>query len=212
MGDRVFEAVAPFSGGEKARLVLALLVRHGPNLLLLDEPTNHLDLEMRHALSTALQAFDGAVVLISHDRHLLRVCCDKLLLVAQNRAQVYEEDLDTYARWLLQERKNANDSTAVQQNKPDKKEQRREQALARQKLQPLKNKLKQIERQLEASQTRLAAIETTLAQPEIYESAQAAELKSALSDQVVAKKELEEIELQWMDVADQIETASQTSE
>jgi ATP-binding cassette subfamily F protein 3 len=99
-GDRVFEPVAPFSGGEKARLVLALLAYQRPNLLLLDEPTNHLDLEMRQALAVALQDYTGAVVLVSHDRHLLRVVADELLLIDAGRALPFEGDLDEYARWL----------------------------------------------------------------------------------------------------------------
>jgi ATP-binding cassette subfamily F protein 3 len=99
-GDRVFEAVEPFSGGEKARLALALLVSHRPNLLLLDEPTNHLDLEMRHALAMALQDFDGAMVVVSHDRHLLRLVTDTLWLVDSGRAVPFDGDLDDYTTWL----------------------------------------------------------------------------------------------------------------
>src|SRR6185503_7559596 len=99
-GDRVFEAVEPFSGGEKARLALALVVYQRPNLLLLDEPTNHLDLDMRHALETALLGYAGAVVLVSHDRHLLSATCDSLLLVADGTCKAFEGDLDDYAKWL----------------------------------------------------------------------------------------------------------------
>ncbi|HSH42695.1 MAG TPA: ATP-binding cassette domain-containing protein, partial [Arenicellales bacterium] len=98
--DRVFEPVAPFSGGEKARLVLALIVQQRPNLLLLDEPTNHLDLEMRHALTLALQDYSGALVVISHDRHLLRSACDELLLVHDGRCEPFDHDLDYYTRWV----------------------------------------------------------------------------------------------------------------
>src|SRR5690606_15842639 len=99
-GDRVFEPVRQFSGGERARLALALIVYREPNLLLLDEPTNHLDLEMRHALEVALQSFDGAVVTVSHDRHLLRSTCDELWRVAEGRVAPFDGDLDDYARWL----------------------------------------------------------------------------------------------------------------
>jgi ATP-binding cassette, subfamily F, member 3 len=99
-GDRVFETVEPFSGGEKARLVLALVAYQRPNLLLLDEPTNHLDLEMRQALSVALQEFSGAVVLVSHDRHLLNTVADELIVVHAGRAQPIDGDLDDYTRWL----------------------------------------------------------------------------------------------------------------
>jgi ATP-binding cassette subfamily F protein 3 len=99
-GDRVYEAVEPFSGGEKARLALAMVVFQSPNLLLLDEPTNHLDLDMRHAMETALMAFAGAVMVVSHDRHLLTSTCETLWLVADGRCKPFEGDLDDYARWL----------------------------------------------------------------------------------------------------------------
>ncbi len=100
-GERVFEPVGPFSGGEKARLVLALVSFRRPNLLLLDEPTNHLDLEMRQALAVALQDYEGAVVLVAHDRHLLRAVADELLLVDAGRAAPFDGDLEDYARWFL---------------------------------------------------------------------------------------------------------------
>src|SRR5262249_28356052 len=101
-GDRVFEPVAPFSGGEKARLVLALTSWLRPNLLLLDEPTNHLDLEMRQALSVALQEYAGAVVLVSHDRHLLRTVADEFRIVSDGRVTPFDGDLEDYAQWLAQ--------------------------------------------------------------------------------------------------------------
>ena len=100
-GDRVFEPVGPFSGGEKARLVLALVSFRRPNLLLLDEPTNHLDLEMRQALAVALQDYEGAVVLVAHDRHLLRAVADELILVDAGRAAPFDGDLEDYARWFI---------------------------------------------------------------------------------------------------------------
>ncbi len=99
-GTRVEEAIAPFSGGEKARLALALLIYQRPNLLLLDEPTNHLDLDMRLALSMALQEFKGAMVIVSHDRHMLKTVTDKLLLVDSGKAMEFDGDLDDYAVWL----------------------------------------------------------------------------------------------------------------
>ncbi len=101
IGDQALSLVAPFSGGEKARLVLALLVYQRPNLLLLDEPTNHLDLEMRHALNLALQDFEGAMLIVSHDRHLLRSVCDRFVLVAGGRAEPFDGDLDDYAHWMV---------------------------------------------------------------------------------------------------------------
>src|SRR5690606_33962521 len=99
-GDQALTPVAPFSGGERSRLALALIVRRRPNLLLLDEPTNHLDLEMRHALTLALQEYEGAVVLVSHDRHLVRTTADELWLVAAGTVSPFEGDLDDYRTWL----------------------------------------------------------------------------------------------------------------
>ena len=99
-GDRAFEPVARFSGGEKARLTLALLVARRPNLLLLDEPTNHLDIEMRQALTVALQSFEGGMVVVSHDRHLIKSVADTLWLVADGKLQEFAGDLDDYQRWL----------------------------------------------------------------------------------------------------------------
>ena len=99
-GDRAFEPVARFSGGEKARLTLALLVARRPNLLLLDEPTNHLDIEMRQALTVALQSFEGGLVVVSHDRHLIKSVADTLWLVADGKLQEFDGDLDDYQQWL----------------------------------------------------------------------------------------------------------------
>jgi ATP-binding cassette subfamily F protein 3 len=110
-GDKVLQAVKTFSGGQKARLVLALLIWSRPNLLLLDEPTNHLDLEMRLALNQALQGFDGSVILVSHDRHLLRSVCDDLWLVDNGMLQQFEQDLDHYPSWLAQRKSRGENST-----------------------------------------------------------------------------------------------------
>ena len=106
-GDRVTDPVAPFSGGKKARLVLALLVLQKPNLLLLDEPTNHLDLEMRHALGVALAEYSGALLVISHDRHLLRSVCDELYIVHEGRVREFKESLDDYPAWLKEQESEA---------------------------------------------------------------------------------------------------------
>ena len=111
-GDRVFEAIGPFSGGEKARLVLALLSYLRPNLLLLDEPTNHLDLEMRQALARALQDYSGAVLMVSHDRHLLRTVIDEFYLVADGRAAPFDGDLDDYAKWAARNPRDATEKAA----------------------------------------------------------------------------------------------------
>src|SRR5678815_200833 len=141
-GDRVFEPVGPFSGGEKARLVLALVSFRRPNLLLLDEPTNHLDLEMRQALAVALQDYDGAVVLVAHDRHLLRAVADELILVDAGRATPFDGDLEDYARWFLTSAAPAQEQETVAQPTPEqtseqKKQRKREEAERRNRLSPL---------------------------------------------------------------------------
>ena len=141
MGDRVFEPVAPFSGGEKARLVLGLVAWRRPNLLLLDEPTNHLDLEMRQALAMALQDFAGAVVMVSHDRHLLRSVSDALYVVHDGRLQEFDGDLDDYARWLDNSAvKPAAITTGVSAapTAEERKQRKREEAERRTRLAPMK--------------------------------------------------------------------------
>ena len=137
-GDRIFEPVAPFSGGEKARLVLALMIRQGPNLLLLDEPTNHLDLEMRQALSVALIEYTGALVVISHDRHLLRSVCDELLIVHDGIVDRFSRSLDDYPAWLREQEDQLERATDKRQDAPTKtlnrKQQRQEEAERRKRL------------------------------------------------------------------------------
>src|SRR5690606_15668854 len=180
--DRVFEPVTQFSGGERARLALALLVQREPNLLLLDEPTNHLDLDMRHALEVALQSFDGAVVTVSHDRHLLRATCDELWLVADGRVAPFDGDLDDYARWLAA-RQNA---AAVPSDASDSRSgasraapaasaraRRRDAAERRAREKPLRDAVERLERELETHRERLAEIERALADPELYASGEA---------------------------------------
>jgi ATP-binding cassette subfamily F protein 3 len=133
-GERIFEPVAPFSGGEKARLVLALMIRQGPNLLLLDEPTNHLDLEMRQALSIALIEYTGALVVISHDRHLLRSVCDELLIVHDGIVDRFNRSIDDYPTWLKEQEEKPEKATvggaSCPEKAPNKKQQRQEQALS----------------------------------------------------------------------------------
>ncbi|CAA6811400.1 MAG: Glutathione-regulated potassium-efflux system ATP-binding protein, partial [uncultured Thiotrichaceae bacterium] len=171
-GSRVDEAIAPFSGGEKARLALALLIYQKPNLLLLDEPTNHLDLEMRLALSMALQAFEGAMIIVSHDRHMLKMVTDTLLLVDSGRADEFEGDLDDYAVWLQNRFKRtigtvgqAGLSTAAGSADvaANKKEQRRDAAEKRKRLQPLKKQVDQLEKKMDKLNQRKEQLESELA-------------------------------------------------
>jgi ATP-binding cassette, subfamily F, member 3 len=212
-GDRAFEPITYFSGGEKARLALALIAWEKPNVLLLDEPTNHLDLEMRHALTMALQEFEGAVIIVSHDRHLLRNTVNEFLLVANGSVSEFDGDLDDYYKWLLQQRQqNAAEEKAATPEageiKVDKKAQRQQSAAQRQQLKPLTNKLKNLESQMEKLQTRMAAIESQLADTAIYEEAKKAKLKDLLAEQSKLQAQLDEIEETWLLVSEEIEAAS----
>jgi ATP-binding cassette subfamily F protein 3 len=209
-GERVFEPVAPFSGGEKARLVLALIVSRRPNLLLLDEPTNHLDLEMRHALAMALQAYDGAIVLVSHDRFLLRMVADTLWLVAGGRAVPYDGDLDDYAAWLqagaAATEAEAPRAAPVRGAAADKERKRRE-AEHRQRLAPLKSAVERSERELAALAAELAAIEARLADPALHLPAARTELVELLARQGALKRRVVEVEEAWLEASEALESA-----
>ena len=209
VGDRVFEAVGGFSGGEKARVALALLAWQKPNLLLLDEPTNHLDLEMRHALTLALAEFPGAVVLVSHDRHLLANTTDEFMLVADGRAEAYDGDLDDYKQWLLSfRRQEKQEESAAATSKPveDKKAQRRAAAALRERLKPLTNKLKNIEQKMAKAEKELQALETQLADEDLYSGGRQDEISQLTQAQGRAKEHLEELEMEWLDISEQLES------
>ncbi|MBS0376697.1 MAG: ATP-binding cassette domain-containing protein [Proteobacteria bacterium] len=210
-GDRVFEPVAPFSGGEKARLVLALIVSRRPNLLLLDEPTNHLDLEMRHALAMALQDYAGAIVLVSHDRYLLRMVADSLWLVAGGRAVPYDGDLDDYAAWLQagagEEAPTAPAAAAPARGAAADKERKRREAEHRQRLAPLKSAVEKSERELGTLAAELAAIEARLADPALHLPAARAELVELLARQGVLKRRVVEVEEAWLEASEALEAA-----
>lgn len=215
-GARVDEPIKPFSGGEKARLVLALLVYQKPNLLLLDEPTNHLDLQMRHALSVALQGFAGAMVIVSHDRHLLKTVTDELIIVHDQKAEEFDGDLDDYAIFINQSKilaKNAeSDIEESTGNQADvnlsKKEQRQQDALRRKQLQPLMNKLKKAEKRLEELEAKKEILEKQLADPDIYVEENKEKLKKVLFDKSKIDKELAEVESEWMEISEELEEAN----
>jgi len=195
-----------FSGGEKARLVLALLVYQNPNLLLLDEPTNHLDLEMRHALSIALQDYQGALVVVSHDRHLLRSVTDQLLLVSDAQVTPFAGDLDDYRKWLVEKGKQASVST-VQATvvKASRKEVRQQQAERRQQLRPLQKALAEAERVVEKLHADQQRLQEQLSDPEIY-SAQAKErLKELLLQKADLDRALTEAETDWLQASEKLE-------
>ncbi len=215
-GDRVFEPVAPFSGGEKARLVLGIVAYQRPNLLLLDEPTNHLDLEMRQALAMALQDYEGAVVMVSHDRHLLRTVSDEFYIVHDGRAQPFDGDLDDYASWLA-----STASAAVSASTPapaeaqsaapltaeDRKQRKREDAERRARLAPLRSKIEKSEKRLTQLATQAAALEAQLADPAIYAEAQKKTLLELTARRAAIGKETEEVEAAWMAASEELEQA-----
>lgn len=212
-GERIFEPVGPFSGGEKARLVLALMIRQGPNLLLLDEPTNHLDLEMRQALSVALIEYTGALVVISHDRHLLRSVCDELLIVHDGIVDRFTQSLDDYPAWLKEHEEISELAIAMRQDKVakpiNKKQQRQKQAQRRQRLKPLYDKIKEVEKNLVISRSRLSEYDERLADETIYTDADRKdEVTQLVQDQAAAKSEIDALEWDWLEANEKLEQAT----
>ncbi|MCA3996891.1 MULTISPECIES: ABC transporter ATP-binding protein [Serratia] len=216
-GDKVSEVTERFSGGEKARLVLALIVWQRPNLLLLDEPTNHLDLDMRQALTEALIDFEGALVVVSHDRHLLRSTTDDLYLVHDGQVEPFEGDLDDYQQWLVDLQRQES-----QQDAPEKesggnsaqarKDQKRREAEFRTQTQPLRKQIAKLEQQMEKLGAELAAVEEQLADSALYDISRKAELTDCLQKQSQAKSALEETEMTWLDAQEQLEQLTQAFE
>ena len=214
-GDMALSPVRPFSGGEKARLVLALLVWQRPNLLLLDEPTNHLDLEMRHALTMALQTFEGAMMIVSHDRHLLRLTCSDYYLVDKGIVQSFDGDLDDYHQWLLDAAKEnkadlrsakSSDNTSDTNNGTlDKKAQKRQEAELRKKLSPLKKQQTKLETQQHKINEKLGAIEEILANSDIYRAENKKQLTETLTQRAELIQVLEESEMEWLELQESIE-------
>ena len=207
-GPRAEEPVVNFSGGEKARLALALIAWERPNLLLLDEPTNHLDLEMRLALTMALQEFSGAVVVVSHDRHLLKSTTDDFLLVADGKVDTFDGDLDDYSRWLIDYRqRNAPvSSTPVNPDKTDKKAQRQAAAALRQQLAPHKRAADKLEAELGQVHSQLAEIDTALADSGLYEQSRKDALRDLLGRQSKLKQREAELEEAWMEALELLES------
>jgi ATP-binding cassette subfamily F protein 3 len=210
-GDRVEEPITHFSGGEKARLALALVVWQKPNLLVMDEPTNHLDLEMRHALTTALQQYTGALVVVSHDRHLLRSSVDEFLLVDSGRVSPFEGDLEEYQA-VLAAREKQYQRVSGDEKKTDRKAQRRQAATNRERLRPLTRQLQKIEKDMEKNALALQDVESRLADEAIYNDSAKAQLKELLQEQARLKKEAGELEEKWLDTSEQVEALSSAIE
>ena len=224
-GDMVKSPIAPFSGGEKARLALALIVWQKPNLLLLDEPTNHLDLETREALTEALAQFDGTLILVSHDRHLLRATTDEFLIVADGQLTSFDGDLDDYRDWLFKTRAEASNSdkkpstnttpvtaprimTTTDQS-TNRKDQKQLDVKERQRLsnqrKPLEKRLQKLESEIDSMQQKKASIELLLASSDMYEAAKKDELRQLLQEQQHCTATLEQLESEWLQIQDSLE-------
>ena len=215
-GEKALDKVAPFSGGEKARLVLALLVWQKPNLLLLDEPTNHLDLDMRQALTFALQTFEGAMVIVSHDRYLLRATTDDLYLVHDRQVAPFDGDLSDYYKWLTEQQKvERKEAQALAPAKDGansaaaKKEQKRKEAEFRKLTAPLRKKLTQFEKQMDKLTLSLEEAEQELSDTSLYEAENKAKLNKVLALQASSKSQLEEVEMDWMSTQEELEQMEQ---
>jgi ATP-binding cassette subfamily F protein 3 len=213
-GERIFDPVAPFSGGEKARLVLALMIRQQPNLLLLDEPTNHLDLEMRHALSVALIEYSGALVVISHDRHLLRSVCDELLIVHDGIVDRFKRSLDEYPAWLKDqtiregEVENIDASSESPNRQSNRKQTRQQEARRRQRLKPLLDRVRQVEKQLASSRMELEMLEKRLADETLYTDLERKdELTRMVKEQGSLKSGIDTLEWEWLEASEALEKA-----
>jgi len=210
-GDKSLGPVAGLSGGEKARLVLALLIWLRPNLLLLDEPTNHLDLEMRHALTLALQGFPGAIVLVSHDRHLMDTVADELWLVEAGKLARYPDDLGAYVRSLSERcgtRPGDGDGEAKQNTVVRRKQRRREGAKQRLFLAPLKNTVNELEAELEALRRERESLARALADPALYgEAADKAQLERLMIRRGEVERARENAEARWLSASERLEAA-----
>ncbi|CAB3628806.1 MAG: ABC-F family ATP-binding cassette domain-containing protein [Achromobacter pulmonis] len=218
-GDTVNSKVGPMSGGEKARLALSLIVWQKPNLLLLDEPSNHLDVETREALAAALAEFGGSMLLVSHDRHLLRTTVDSFWIVADGAVREFDGDLEDYRDWLAARnageraeaaRENAENGEAV----VDRKAQRRAEAEQRQRLsalrKPLEAKLAKVEADMEKLRTKLQALDAVIADPDLYSDARRAERQKVMAEHGEYGKRMETLEEQWLELQGSLEEIGQT--
>ncbi|MDX1334368.1 MAG: ATP-binding cassette domain-containing protein [Gammaproteobacteria bacterium] len=216
-GDQALDPVSRFSGGEKARLVLALLVYTRPNLLLLDEPTNHLDLDMRHALTVALQGYEGAVIVVSHDRHLLRTVTDDFWMIVDGRLESLKGGLEEYAaRLASRDQGDINESVPVQDltenTQAARKDKKRREAELRQRSKPLRDAIARADATMQKVNQRLEEIEKQLAQPEIYEEASKDQLQSLLKERGELGQTLQEAEESWMQSSEELEALTTEEE
>ena len=206
-GDTATTAIGPFSGGEKARLALALVVWQKPNLLVLDEPTNHLDLEMRHAMEIALHAYEGALILVTHDRHLLRNTAEELLLVHDGGVEEYAEDLEGYERWILTSYR-APDRQQHAPGDSSRRERRQQAASLRDKLRPLRRQLAGTEREMEKVDASLRELQEQLGDETLYSSVKKDALADLLRQEGKLKVRCTELEDLWLQQQQQLDELS----
>jgi len=204
-GDMATSTIAHFSGGEKARLALAIVAWQKPNLLLLDEPTNHLDLEMREALAEALQSYQGAVILVSHDRYLIRHCVDDFMLVADGKLQEFNGDLDDYYR-LTQKGSNTTDNGNAPVKQENRKLQRQQAAQQREKLASVRKEVKKLEKQIEKLEEQREKIELELSDSSIYDAENKDRLSKLLKEQAQIASGLAKAEEQWLEQQSLLDT------
>jgi ATP-binding cassette, subfamily F, member 3 len=215
-GDMATATVGNFSGGEKARLALAMIVWEKPNLLLLDEPTNHLDLETREALTAALAEYEGTLILVSHDRHLLRATADELWLVANGGVREFDGDLEDYRAWLNDARKSEPKAAEVKKaevlapeplrsQRDDRKEKAAERIRLTELRKPLQQRVQRLEKKMADVQAQLAQLNTALADPALYESGEGDKIAQFTQDQAYAARELEALESEWLELQAQME-------
>ena len=225
-GEMVTSSIAPFSGGEKARLALALIAWQRPNLLLLDEPTNHLDLETREALTMALAQFEGTLVLVSHDRHLLRATTDQFMIVAGRRLREFDGDLDDYRDWLFKTRMGQSSSTKLpEEPRPEsvssmavvpvnRQEQKRNDAAERQRraalVKPVESRVKRLEEQIAKLSAQRKAVDEKMADPTTYEEGNKEALKALVLDQAYLAREIETLETEWLEKQAELESLTAT--
>ena len=220
-GEAVMSPVGPMSGGEKARLALSLIVWQKPNLLLLDEPSNHLDVETREALATALAEFSGSMLMVSHDRHLLRTTVDTFWIVADCAVQEFDGDLEDYRDWLAarqsSERQAQSAAASASSAGPvvDRKAQRRQEAELRQRLsvarKPLEQRLAKVEKAMDAARTRLAALDVLLADPDLYADGRRDERLAALAEHGERTKAHDNLENEWLEIHEELEAVDQAA-
>ena len=211
-GEFATSLIGPMSGGEKARCALALIAWKRPNLLLLDEPTNHLDIETREALTVALSSYEGALILVSHDRHLLRATADQLWLVHDGEVASFDGDLDDYSSLILASRR---ERSSKEGDGADRRNERKQEAVARQRIasarKPLQNKLNAVEGELAQISNELRELDVRLADPDFYHSGAPDEVASTLKRRGELARKVDSLESRWLEIQCELEAVAEVS-